>query len=361
MIRVAAFTKYDREAASTRQRVLQYCPALSEAGIEVTHFPLLSNDYVRGIATGERQSRTAIARAYARRMGQLATARAFDVLWVYAETFPYLPAAFEKLAFLPRRPLIYDFDDAFFQPYADHPNPIARSLLAGKLEPLLRGAAACCCGNDYLADYARRLCDTCLVVPTVVDTSLYRPRSAGKERAERVPTIGWIGSPSTWINVRPLIPLLERVGREQGWRIRVVGAGVAAASDTSDMIDFVEWSEDREIAEVQAMDIGIMPLLDLPFQRGKSGYKIVQYMACGAPVVASPVGVNSVIVSEGQTGLLATSESEWERALRRLIGDPELRRRMGEAGRARAVADYSLASQAPRLVELFRSVAKKGR
>ena len=354
LIRVAAFTKYDREAASTRQRVLQYCPALRDAGIEVHHFPLLSDDYVREIATGEKSSRLAIAAAYGRRIRQLLAAQSFDVLWIYAELFPYLPATFEKLASVRGKPIVYDFDDAFFQPYDDHPRTVVRRMLSGKLKPLLGRAAACCCGNQYLRDYARPLCANSIVVPTVVDTDKYRP--AVDARTHPL-TIGWIGSPSTWVNVRPLLPVLEQAAKEHDARIRVVGAGVAGRNDRSPYVDFVDWNEDREVADVQAMDVGIMPLLDLPFQRGKSGYKIVQYMACGLPVVASPVGVNSTILRDGETGFLASTSHEWAGALDRLLRDGSLRERLGQAGRARAVESYSLASQTPRLIEVFRSAA----
>ncbi|MDQ3145318.1 MAG: glycosyltransferase family 4 protein [Pseudomonadota bacterium] len=353
-VRIAAFTKYDREAASTRQRVLQYLPALSEAGIHVDYHPLLGDDYVRGLATGRKSSKAAIARAYWRRMTHLLRGPDYDAIWIYAELFPYLPAAFERLAFSRGKPVVYDTDDAFFLAYDDHRNAWVRRLLGGKLDALMAGAAACCCGNPYLRDHAARCCRRSIVLPTVVDTDIYAPSPARGETRPLV--IGWIGSPSTWPNVRPLLPLLGRLCRAHDLRFRAVGAGVGAERDRFDGLDLVEWSEAAEVAEVQAMDIGIMPLDDLPFQRGKSGYKLVQYMACGLPVIASPVGVNCQIVVNGVTGHLATSEAEWNEALSRLIGDPALRARMGQAGRASAVENYSLSSQAPRLVELFRSV-----
>ena len=352
-MRILAFTKYDREAASTRQRLLQYLPTLSAAGIEVDYRPLLDDAYVRSLATGARASKLAILSNYVRRLWQLRLARHYDLVWIYAELFPYLPTGFERLAFGSGCPIVYDFDDAFFVPYETSSNPLVRRLLADKLKPLIAGAAAATCGNAYLQDYAQPLCKHTLVVPTVVDTDAYLPAP----RANEAPlTIGWIGSSSTWANVRPLLPLLERLCARHGVRVRAVGAGAQAERDRFDGLDLVTWSEASEISEVQAMDIGIMPLLDLPFQRGKSGYKLIQYMACGLPVVASPVGVNSEIVDPAN-GLLATSEAEWEAALDHLIADPALRSSMGAAGRARAVDAYSLASQAPRLVELFQSIA----
>ncbi len=353
-MRVAAFTKYDRDAASTRQRVLQYLPSLAAANIEVQYHPLLGNDYVASIATGLAPARLPIVEAYVRRLGQLLTGPDCDLIWIYAELFPFLPASFEKLAFRTGRPVVYDLDDAFFVPYDDHPRPWMRRLLSGKLDPLIERAAACCCGNDYLRDHAARLNPRSLVLPTVVDTSIYRPARA---QVRTPPVIGWIGSPTTWANVRPLLPMLSGLYRDHGVRFRVIGAGAGAEQDRFDGLDLIQWSEAREVADVQAMDIGIMPLADGPFQRGKSGYKLIQYMACGLPVVASPVGVNRQIVVDGEVGWLASLEEEWRRALVGLIHDPGLRQRMGWAGRARAVERYSLASQAPRLIDLFRAVA----
>lgn len=354
-MRVAAFTRYDRTAASTRQRLLQYLPALNRAGIEVDYHPLLGGDYVRSLVTQGGFSKLAIARSYARRLKQLIQNPDGDLIWIYAELFPYLPAAFERLAFRSGKPVVYDFDDAFFHPYDNSSRSWVRRLLNGKLEPLLSGAAACCCGNRYLQEYAREFCDNSVVLPTVVDTSIYRPAPPESRGGELV--IGWIGSPSAWVTVRPLIPLLRQLCAERQVRVSVVGAGVAAEADLFPGLDLVDWSEATEVAEVQKMDIGIMPLMDTPFQRGKSGYKLIQYMACGLPVVAAPVGVNAEIVLHERTGILATSQEEWRVALETLISSAELRRRMGTAGRARAENNYSLASQAPRLVDIFRTAA----
>ena len=350
-MKVAAFTKYDREAASTRQRVLQYLPHLARAGIHVEVHPLLDDAYVRSLASGSAASKTAIATAYFRRFRQLLGHQSADLIWVYAELFPWLPASFERLAFRSGKPLIYDFDDAFFHPYDDHPNALVRSALGDKLEPLIKGAAAVCAGNDYLKDYAARAGASAIVLPTVVDIDQYVPV---RTRPDRPLTIGWIGSPSTWGFVRPLLPLLAELCQARGVVFSAIGAGAAAEADRFDGLTYSPWSEAGEIASVQAMDIGIMPLPDEPWARGKSGYKLVQYMACGLPVVASPVGVNSDIVEDGVSGLLATDPAQWRAALTRLIDDAALRAMMGQAGRARAVQSYSLKTHAPRLIEVMR-------
>lgn len=353
-IKVAAFTKYDREAASTRQRLLQYLPHLAAAGIEVDVYPLLDDAYVRALAMGKSPSRSRIAAAYVRRLRQLRALESVDLIWVYAELFPWLPAAFEKLAFGPGKPLVYDFDDAFFERYAGHSNALVRGALGEKLRPLIGGAAAVCAGNAYLKDYANRVGGKAIVLPTVVDTDRYVRVAT---RPDRPLTIGWIGSPSTWHYVRPLLPLLAELCRGGGVRFSVVGAWAGAEAERFDGMDLQPWSEDSEIAAVQAMDIGIMPLPDEPWTRGKSGYKLVQYMACGLPVVASPVGANAAIVVDGETGLLAADLAQWSAALNRLIADPALRIAMGQAGRDRAVEHYSLSVHAPRLIQVMQDAA----
>jgi glycosyltransferase involved in cell wall biosynthesis len=140
-------------------------------------------------------------------------------------------------------------------------------------------------------------------------------------------------------------------------RFRVVGAGLEGERDRFPEMELIEWTEDREVAEVQGFDVGIMPLIDEPFERGKSGYKIVQYMACGVPAVASPVGANKSVMTEN-CGLFASTENEWSDALRRLLSDESFRRGLGRGGRARALAHYSLEVHAPRLIRLFKELAE---
>lgn len=348
MKRVLAFAKYGPAAASTRQRLLQFLPALADAGFEVEVRALLDDDYVRTLAGGPAYPPARILRAYAHRFAELRSAREFDLLWVYAELFPYLPAPFERLAVKSGRPVIYDCDDAFFHEHEKS------ALLRGKLRPLIAGAAGVSAGNDYLAAYARQWNDRVAVVPTVVDSDRYRPAADVRAGA---PVIGWIGSPSTWLFVRPMLPLLAELCRTTGARFLAVGAGDAAARDRFAGMELRAWAEEREIADIQSMDIGIMPLPDEPWARGKCGYKLIQYMACGLPVIASPVGVNRAIVEPGANGFLAESGEDWRKALSALIGDSDMRRRFGDSGRARVVEQYSLAVHAPRVVELFRSAA----
>lgn len=349
-MRILALTKYGPLAASTRQRFVQYEPVLADAGFSVDYAPLLNDAHVQRIADGKRASPTSVAAAYVRRVFDVLRADEFDALWVHCELFPYLPGVFERLAFVHGKPVVYDYDDAIFHMYDRQPRSLTGRLLAGKLAALIRGSAIACCGNQYLRDYAERFTDRLIILPTVVDTDSYRPAATPPPGPL---TIGWIGSPSTWTFVRPILPLLADLSREWNIRFLAVGAGRIAEADLFDGMALEPWSESAEIAAVQAMDIGIMPLPDEPWARGKCGYKLIQYMACGLPVVASPVGVNAAIVEEGVSGFLAADAVQWKAALTRLIDDAALRAAMGKAGRRRAVGEYSLCAHAPRLVAVM--------
>lgn len=349
MTRVLAFPKYGPAAASTRQRLLQFLPALRSAGFSVEVSALLDDDYVRALAEDATYSRRKLAAAYARRFRTLGRSPGHDLLWIYAELFPGLPAPFEQLARLSGRPFIYDCDDAFFHAHEES------ALLRGKLRGLVKAAAIVTAGNAYLADHLRRWNDRVHIVPTVVDTNAYRPGP----RTEGTPVIGWIGSPSTWPFVRPYLPLLAELCSGGKARFLAVGAGAAAAAELFPGMELRAWAEQREVADVQAMDIGIMPLPDEPWARGKCGYKLIQYLACGMPVVASPVGVNRAIVTDGESGFLASTEADWLNALRQLLGDVPLRGRLGAAGREHIVRDYSLARFAPLVVSLFEQASRR--
>ncbi len=351
-MRMLAFMKYGSQAASARQRLMQYAPYLADHGIEIEYLPLLGNDHMRRVAAGKGRALGQTLAAYARRLLSVLTRRDFDVLWVQYELFPYLPGAFERLVGLSGKPVVVDYDDAIFHMYDEHRASAVRRALATKLAPLLTRADTVICGNAYIQAYATRYCPRTPIIPTVVDTNVFKPRESARPDGPVV--VGWIGSPSTWGFVEPLLPRLLPVLEREGAIMRVVGAGPRAKGLPG--VEARDWAEATEIADLQSMDIGIMPAQDDPWQRGKCGYKLIQYMACGLPVVGSPVGVNSDIVTP-EVGLLARTPDAWEEALARLIGDASLRREMGVKGRARAEAHYSLHAQQPRLLEVLRALA----
>ena len=352
MKQVLVFAKYSTLAASTRQRIVQAIPYLEKAGLSLDIHPLFDNEYLGRMFSGQSRSVSSVARAYAKRVIDLVRSRNHDLLWVQCELFPYLPGSMERLIGLSGKPVIYDYDDAIFHQYDQHRVPFVRKLLANKLVPLLRRTDVAFCGNAYLRAYADRYCARTEIIPTTVDTSVYASRGP---RATIAPvTVGWIGSPSTWRYCEALSGVLEDYANAPDRAVLVVGAQNAARQASS--FEFRDWSEAREITDIQDMDIGIMPVPDEPWARGKCGYKLIQYMACGIPVVASPVGVNREIVQHGVNGFLASTDEEWRDALARLAADAALRQGMGQAGRASVEANYSIQRYGPVMADLINSL-----
>lgn len=352
-MRVLLLSRYGRLGASSRLRSYQFIPYLESRGFDVSVAPFFGDDYVAGLYGGN-ISRAGVLRAYFSRIMIMLQASRFDLIWVEKEMLPWMPSWLE-LGFFPSGiPIVVDYDDALFHRYDQHRLPIVRSLLGRKIDTVMRRADLVLVGNDYLAEYAG-LAEARRVewLPTVVDVSRYAVSSeASKERM----TIGWIGSPSTAQYLKLITSVLSKIVATRD--VRVVAVGPNAAQLEGVPVEVRAWTEEDEVKEIKQFDIGIMPLSNEPFARGKCGYKLIQYMACGLPVVASPVGVNTSIVRDGIEGFWATSGAEWGRLLGLLLDDKALRQRMGAAGRIRVETEYSLQVAAPRLEQLLRSVIK---
>lgn len=351
---VTVLTRYEAQGASSRLRFFQYLPYLAKNGLPSRTDSLLSDDYLDALYRGVRQTFGPL-QALLSRIGRMWRSERAGVFWLEKEALPYVPWAVERLL-LPRGVLLVtDYDDAVFHTYDLHPSPLVRRLLGHKIDRLMARSDLVMAGNAYLAGRARNAgARRVEVVPTVVDVETYRIQDSAVRPA--VPVIGWIGTPSTWAEYMvPVLPVLISVAEASGARLRAVGAGRAAMHP---LLDNLPWSEDTEVPLIQSMDIGIMPLTDTPWARGKCGYKLIQYMACGLPVIASPVGVNAEIVEHGVNGFLATTEAEWRAALIALLKDPALRQRMGAAGRRKVEAQYSLQVWGPRVAGLLRDVAE---
>ena len=351
-MKILALMKYGDRAASTRQRLLQFKPHFNQSNIEIECSSLFDNDYLSNVFQKRRANKLRVLACYLKRLKAVLWRSDYDALWIHCEAFPYCFGFMERLVFIRGKPVIYDFDDAIFHQYDAHQNPLVRFMLGKKLHGLLRGAALAVCGNAYLQNYARQFCKNTIIIPTVVDTTRFIsvPSHADHKRV----TVGWIGSPSTWNHMNAIVPLLTQLADELKLTIRVIGAGPQTTAISN--FEFVDWTEQTEVAEIQGMDIGIMPLPDDLWARGKCGYKLIQYMACGVAVVASPVGVNSEIVENGVNGFTASDDQEWRAAIRKLALNVALRRSMGVNGRTKVKNLYSLQTQGPKLVEAVSKV-----
>jgi glycosyltransferase involved in cell wall biosynthesis len=364
-IRVLALSPIPEEGAGCRFRIAQFMPYLASVGVEVTLSSLFTTDFFRLVYKPGHYARKAVtfAALSARRLGSLRDVRRFDVVFIYREMFPIGPAIVERLiAARGRPPIVFDFDDAIFLPNVSDANRLIGVLKRPqKVAAIIRSSDHVITCNEYLAAYARRFTSAVTTIPTSVDTARFAPAAGARSTARGDAgnlVVGWIGSPTTSGYIRSLAPVLRRVHERHPFTLRVSGAG-ERFEIPGVTIDHQPWSLEREVELFNTCDVGVYPLADDEWSKGKCGFKALEFMACGVPVVAAAVGVNREIVADGDNGFLASTEDEWVEKLTRLLADAALRRRFAEAGRRTVEERYSVRVNAPRLAETLRKVAAR--
>lgn len=356
-LRILFLTRYGRLGASSRQRCYTYLNSLRAAGVEAHVSPFLGDDYVVRLNSGRAISLATVFRAYTCRLFSLLRSHRYDLLWIEKEALPWIPAWAELgILRLTAGRIIIDYDDAIFHRYDQHSSGVVRRLLGRKIDRVMAAADLVTVGNGYLGLRAKEAgAREIAEIPTVVDLRYYTERRANSVRDVGTFTLGWIGSPLTSAYLEWLRPALGELASHIPFRIILVGASPTALAGLP--VERVAWSPATEAAQLARFDVGLMPLPDLPWERGKCGYKLIQYMASSLPVVASPVGANREIVVPGETGFLAETRADWVSALTRLAQDPPLGYRMGTAGRRRAERHYSLQAIVPEFIDLLANVA----
>lgn len=358
-MKVLMLSPYPYEAAATRVRCAQYIPYLEAHGARVVLLSFMSTRlfrivYRHGYAAGKLRYGLVDG---GRRLAVWLRARRFDLIFLYREFLPVGPPLAEQLLAWLGVPLVLDFDDAIFLAPSSPANQWLNILKPrGKVPWLLRMSKAATVGNAFLARYAGRYQERVEVLPSSVDTELFRPAGRGSAaRREKPVTLGWVGSPTTSPYLGLITQALQELARRYTFRVRVVGA-LEVWRVPGVVIEQHAWRLAAEVRHFQSLDIGLYPLPRTLWAEGKCGYKALQYWAVGIPVVCSPVGVLPGMVEPGVNGYLAETPDEWVEALGRLLENGALRRSMGEAGRAMVVARYSARVVAPRLHALFASV-----
>lgn len=353
-MKVLVLARYGDLGASSRLRTTQYLPYFAAAGIDVARHSLLDDEYVSELYAGRLSVRATI-RGYFERLRWLRRTHEFDAVFVEKESLPWLPAAIE-LDYFRNVPLWLDYDDAIFHRYDQHSSFVVRRILGEKIDALMRRADLVTVGNGYLGERAARAGSAWVErIPTVVDLERY-PREPRVRKPGPI-VIGWIGSPSTAGYLKIVGPVLEELRRRHAIRCVAIGARLDQVAGMP--FECVAWHEDTEFESLRQLDIGIMPLPDTPWERGKCGYKLIQYMACGLPVVASPVGVNVEIVRDGENGFLASTEQQWLQSLEQLVVDGARRETLGRVGRQRVDEEYCVQVQAPRMIQLLQRLVKR--
>jgi glycosyltransferase involved in cell wall biosynthesis len=289
-----------------------------------------------------------------RRRNALKLAGGYDGVIVFREAALLGPPLYEWLLARRDAPIFFDFDDAIWLPQDSGANGVFAKLhFRGKTSTICKLSRAVLVGNEYLAEYARRRNDNVFVLPTSIDLTRYpvQPPLSVDEPL----VIGWSGSTHTLAHLEYARGPIERLARTRKVVVRVICNKPPSVPFAGAENVFVPWREENEAAEIGAAHVGIMPLPDEPFTRGKCGLKALQYMATGRPVVISPVGVNKEIIISGENGILASTEDEWVRALESLGESADLRASLGAAGRRTVEEHYSADVVAAKFAQAVKS------
>lgn len=351
---LGAWVPYPLESVpGQRFRIEQWAPYLEAEGIAVDFRPFADPELLRVLHRPghlvAKASRTLAA--FAGRALDTLKVSPYDAVLVYRAACLAGPAVLERLAAW-RRPLIFDFDDAIHVLHTSGANRwTSRLKFPGKTATLCRISRHVVVGNEYLAEYARRFNRNVTVIPSSVDTDAYRPVPRAASPGPLV--VGWMGSSTSQTYLEMFAPVLRSLLERSALELRVV-------SDRKPVLPGVPhqwrpWSRESETAELAGFDIGIMPMPDDEWSRGKCAMKALQYMGMGIPTVCSDVGANRDVIEHGRNGFLAATPEEWTASVDALAGDPALRRRLGDAGRQTVEARFSMRGAAARFADVVRA------
>lgn len=329
MPKIAFYTKYTSLGASSRLRSVQYFDFFEREGFTVTHYPLFGRKYLLALYKGSKKTIFYLILGYLKRFFSLFFVFRYDFIFIEKELFPYFPALFEIGLAKTTRGYIVDYDDAIFHKYDLNHNILVRAFLRNKIDLVMKNSRCVLAGNSYLASRAKEAgAKKVIIVPTSVDVERYvRIRHINSSFF----LLGWIGSPSTFKYVERLLPLFYEIKEKYPhFYVNIIGA--TQTHSQIDFIRYIPWSESSEVDEITKFDVGLMPLLSSPWELGKCSYKLIQYMACSVAVLASPVGMNTEIVTNGYNGFLV-NDYEWFSYIENYILDRSLAERHGKNGR----------------------------
>ncbi|TAH20572.1 MAG: glycosyltransferase family 1 protein [Cytophagales bacterium] len=345
-------------APSQRFRFEQYFETLEKNGIsydcqsfidEKTWKVLYINGYISQKIIG-------VLSGFLRRLKVLFFLQKYDFIFIHREAAPIFPPIFEFLiARVFKKKIIFDFDDAIWLPNTSEQNSISAFLkFHQKTSYTCRWAWKVSAGNAYLCEYARNYNPNVCLNPTTIDTNLHKiaHTTASNKVRERL-AVGWTGSHSTLKYLYFLVPILQAIEREYPIDFLVISN--QKPDFQIDSLKFIKWDKKTEIQDLSAIQIGVMPLTDDEWAKGKCGFKALQYMSLGIPALVSPVGVNTEIVKSEENGFLCSTEEEWKSTLIRLIADSDLRKKIGENAKQTIENKYSVRANEQNFLSLFAS------
>lgn len=335
-----------------RYRIEQWEPILKDLNIEITYASFESAQLNASLYKEGNFLKKArlISSSFINRFLTINKTKNFDLIYIFREASLIGPAIFERLIERQKIPIVYDFDDAIFLPNVSMANAKFSFLkFPKKTNDICRIASCVMVGNNFLAEHAGKFNSHVSVVPSTIDTAKYIPKTDYK--IEQTPTIVWSGSITTIPHLETLSPALQKLAKRQEFKLRIIGAADFNLEGVK--VENVRWNSETEAEDLRVGDVGIMPLPNDLWSKGKCGMKALQYMGMAIPTVCSKVGANIEIIQDGSNGFLAATEDEWLEKLSNLLNSEELRKRVGLAAHKTVEEKYSAKVQAPRVNEVF--------
>ena len=347
------------EAPSQRFRFEQYLDDLNQHGIQYSIEPFMRKRtweilYLKGRFF---RKGLGILSGYWRRWKLVLTAGRYDAVFIHREFKPFgLPIAEWFLCKIFAKNVVFDFDDAIWlKNFSESNRTFTFIKRYSNVKNLCKWANTVSVGNTFLAEFAKTFNSNVVINPTTIDTDNYHNLTA--QHSEKIVTIGWTGSHSTIRYLNIIEPVLQKIEKQYAVVFKIISDLPPKLALKN--IQFVQWSKKTEIEDLLTLDIGLMPLENNDWSKGKCGFKALQYMSLGIPAIVSPVGVNTDIVDDGINGFLCHDLAEWETKLITLIENAEQRRNMGKSARLKVESAYSVNSNRSNFIHLFTSLKKE--
>lgn len=337
-------------AGSSRMRSYQYFPYLEKAGMTVSVKPFFDDAYLKDFYSGKKNIGS-VLKSYLRRFFVLFSVLRYDKIVIEKEIFPFLPAFAEWILKSFGIKYIVDYDDAIFHNYDQSSNPIIKKFLGNKIAKVMRYSGTVVAGNQYLSEYASQSgAKNIQIIPTVIDLDRYPIK--GISDPEKF-VVGWIGTKTTFekhlLHCKDWIKTLQNLDPNIHFNI----VGITDDMDLGKNVSYIQWTEATEVSEILKMDVGIMPLQDSEWEKGKCAYKLIQYAACGIPGVASDVGMNKEVCMDNETGFIAKNKEEWIEKIQLLKIDHQKRNQMGQNARKLVEDKFCIQVTAKRWKEIL--------
>jgi glycosyltransferase involved in cell wall biosynthesis len=357
--KVIFFTKYTEKGPSSRYRSYQYRAYFKEH-FELKYLPLFDDNYILNLYGNKRKNYYQIVTAYLKRIIQVINLFGTkDVIFIEYELLPYFPPVLEYLLYISRVKVVLDYDDAIFHTYDLHHNFFVRILLGKKISTIARFANYIISGSPYLTEYFKKYNNNVLEIPTSINFEQYKAKCDELKVKNDAYLIGWIGSKSTSKNLVLMKNVFQKIIE---FNPNISFHFMGFDNSQKNMlglanIHFLDWSEKEEHLFLNSIDAGIMPLQDTPSNRGKCGFKLIQYMAMGKPTLSTPLESN-IKINRDNKNIFASNENEWLESIKLLFENKEQMKSVGEKNQEIVRKYYSIEANHTTYIEIFLKLSK---